>query len=269
MFTLIGIGTGVAWIFSIFATMMPGIFPKEILASNGYPPVYFETTVIVLTLVILGQMLELLAHTKTNSAIKELLNLVPATAIVIRNGEEIEVNLSEVVVDDNIRVKPGNKIPVDGKVIEGAGVVDESMISGEPIPVEKSIGEKVIGGTINTNGSFIMQALSVGGDTVLARIITMVNEASRSKAPIQKIADKVSGYFVPVVLLISFSTLLVWGLIIGKWDVGVVNAISVLIIACPCALGLATPVSIMVGTGKGAKHGILIKNAKAIEQMRK
>ncbi len=269
MFTLIGIGTGAAWIFSVFATLIPNMFPKEIIGELGFPPVYFETTVIILTLVILGQMLELLAHSKTNSAIKELLSLVPATAIVIRNGEDIEIPLDEVVVDDQLRIKPGNKVPVDGIVISGNGTVDESMISGEPIPIDKEEGDKVTGGTINSNGSFIMEAKSVGGDTVLARIITMVNEASRSKAPIQKIADQVAGYFVPVVLIISLITLLVWGLVIGNWDLGIVNSIAVLIIACPCALGLATPVSIMVGTGKGAKLGILIKNAKAIEQMRK
>ncbi|VDN49278.1 copper [Cu(I)] transporter ATPase [Petrocella atlantisensis] len=269
MFTLIGIGTGAAWIFSLFATLVPGIFPAEIVGENGFPPVYFETTVIILTLVILGQMLELLAHSKTNSAIKELLSLVPSTAIVIRNGEDVEIPLEEVLVDDQLRIKPGNKVPVDGIVLSGSGTVDESMISGEPIPVEKEEGEKVTGGTINSNGSFIMVAKSVGGDTVLARIITMVNEASRSKAPIQKIADQVAGYFVPVVLVISLLTLLVWGLILGNWELGIVNSIAVLIIACPCALGLATPVSIMVGTGKGAKLGVLIKNAKAIEQMRK
>jgi Cu2+-exporting ATPase len=269
MFTLIGIGTGAAWIFSTFATMIPGIFPEEIIGELGFPPVYFETTVIILTLVILGQMLELFAHSKTNSAIKELLSLVPAKAIVIRNGEDIEIALDEVIVNDQLRIKPGNKVPVDGIVLSGTGTVDESMISGEPIPVEKEEGDKVTGGTINSNGSFIMVAKSVGGDTVLARIITMVNEASRSKAPIQKIADQVAGYFVPAVLIISLLTLLVWGLIIGNWDLGIVNSIAVLIIACPCALGLATPVSIMVGTGKGAKLGVLIKNAKAIEQMRK
>jgi len=269
MFTLIGIGTGTAWIFSAFATLIPSMFPEEIIGEFGFPPVYFETSVIVLTLVILGQMLELLAHSKTNSAIKELLSLVPTTAIVIRNGEDIEIPLDEVVVNDQLRIKPGNKVPVDGVVLSGTGTVDESMISGEPIPVEKEEGDKVTGGTINSNGSFVMEAQSVGGDTVLARIITMVNEASRSKAPIQKMADQVAGYFVPVVLIISLLTLFVWGLIMGNWNLGIVNSIAVLIIACPCALGLATPVSIMVGTGKGAKFGVLIKNAKAIEQMRK
>lgn len=269
MFTLIGIGTGAAWLFSTVATISPRIFPSAVVGADGYPAVYFETTVIILTLVILGQMLELLAHSKTNSAIKELLNLVPASAWVIKEGEEIEVALDQVIVGDKLRVKPGTKIPVDGKLVDGFGVVDESMISGEPIPVEKNIDDSVTGGTINSNGSFIMIADSVGNDTVLARIITLVNEASRSKAPIQKMADKVAGYFVPVVLLIALSTFLVWGLVFNQWDLGIVNSMAVLIIACPCALGLATPVSIMVGTGKGAKNGILIKNAKAIEEMRK
>lgn len=269
MFTLIGIGTGAAWIFSLLATLVPDMFPDEIIGELGFPPVYFETTVIILTLVVLGQMLELLAHSKTNSAIKELLSLVPTTAIVIRNHEEIEIQLDEIVVNDKLRIKPGNKVPVDGILVWGTGTVDESMISGEPIPIDKETGDKVTGGTLNSNGSFIMVVKSVGGDTVLARIISMVNEASRSKAPIQKIADQVAGFFVPVVLVMSLLTLLVWGLIIGNWDLGIVNSIAVLIIACPCALGLATPVSIMVGTGKGAKLGILIKNAKAIEQMGK
>lgn len=269
MFTLIGIGTGTAWIFSTAATIFPRVFPEAIRSHGGYPPVYYETTVIILTLVILGQMLELLAHSKTNSAIKELLNLVPAAAIVIRNNEEVEVPLSEVVVLDHLRVKPGSKIPVDGVVTDGSGVVDESMISGEPIPQERVVGDKVTGGTINMNGSFIMEAKQVGGDTVLARIIEMVNEAALSKAPIQKLADKVAGYFVPAVIGIALLTLLVWGVILDSWQLGVVNSIAVLIIACPCALGLATPVSIMVGTGKGAQNGVLIKNAKAIEQMRR
>jgi len=269
MFTLIGIGTSAAWIFSFFATVAPYLFPEAMRSHSGYPSVYYETTVIILTLVILGQMLELLAHSKTNSAIKELLNLVPTTAFVIRNGEEVELPLNQVLVNDHLRVKPGNKIPVDGEVIDGSGVVDESMISGEPIPQDRVIGDKVTGGTINLNGSFIMEAKQVGGDTVLARIIEMVNEAALSKAPIQKLADTIAGYFVPAVILISLVTLFTWGLLFNDWQVGIVNSIAVLIIACPCALGLATPVSVMVGTGKGAQNGVLIKNAKAIEQMRR
>ncbi|HCM25088.1 MAG TPA: hypothetical protein DIC34_00825 [Treponema sp.] len=269
MFTLIALGTGIAWTFSVVALFFPGIFPASLRGHDGIVAGYFEATVVILTLVILGQMLELLAHAKTNGAIKELLNLVPPTALVIRDGKEAEIPLAEVRVADRIRVKPGEKIPVDGEVEEGNGVVDEAMITGEAIPVEKGTGATVTGGTINLNGSFVMVALKVGGDTLLARIIDMVNEASRSKAPIQRLADTVAAYFVQAVVLLSIATLLVWGIVFGKWDLGFVNAIAVLIIACPCALGLATPVSIMVGTGRGAKSGILIKNAKAIEQMRK
>ena len=269
MFTLIALGTSIAWVFSLAALFLPQIFPPSLKGHGGLVPVYFEATVIIITLVILGQMLELLAHAKTNGAIKELLNLVPPTALVIRDGVETVVPLAEVRVGDRIRVKPGEKIPVDGELVEGNGVVDESMITGEPLPVEKAVEAAVTGGTINLNGSFIMVARKVGGDTLLARIIDMVNEASRSKAPIQRLADTVAAYFVQAVILVSLATFLVWGIGFSKWDLGLVNAIAVLIIACPCALGLATPVSIMVGTGKGAKSGILIKNAKAIEQMRK
>lgn len=269
MFTLIALGTGIAWAFSIAALFLPQIFPPSLKGHGGLVPVYFEAAAIIITLVILGQMLELLAHAKTNGAIKELLNLVPPTALVIRDGVEAVVPLADVRVGDRIRVKPGEKIPVDGELVEGNGVVDESMISGEPLPVEKAIAAAVTGGTINLNGSFVMVARKVGGDTLLARIIDMVNEASRSKAPIQRLADTVAAYFVQAVILVSLATLLVWGIGFSQWDLGLVNAIAVLIIACPCALGLATPVSIMVGTGRGAKSGILIKNAKAIEQMRK
>ncbi len=269
MFTLIALGTGIAWGFSIAALFLPQIFPPSLKGHGGLVPVYFEAAAIIITLVILGQMLELLAHAKTNGAIKELLNLVPPTALVVRDGVETVVPLADVRVGDRIRVKPGEKIPVDGELVEGNGVVDESMITGEPLPVEKAVAAAVTGGTINLNGSFVMVARKVGGDTLLARIIDMVNEASRSKAPIQRLADIVAAYFVQVVVLFSLATFLVWGIGFSKWDLGLVNAIAVLIIACPCALGLATPVSIMVGTGKGARSGILIKNAKAIEQMRK
>lgn len=269
MFTLIALGTGVAWIYSLVATLLPDLFPVALKSSEGVVPIYFEATTIIITLVILGQMLELLAHAKTNGAIKELLSLVPATALVLRGENEVEVPLDQVVVGDKLRVKPGDKIPVDGSLAEGSGIVDESMITGEPIPLEKRTGDAVTGGTINQNGSFLMVAEKVGGETLLARIVQLVNEASRSKAPIQKLADLVAAYFVQAVVLISLATFLVWGLAFSRWDLGLVNAIAVLIIACPCALGLATPVSIMVGTGKGAKLGILVKNAKAIEQMRK
>src|SRR5680860_95030 len=268
MFTLVSLGTGIAWVYSVAGLFFSKYFPQPIKNIDGNVSLYFESAVIITVLVILGQMLELRAHAKTNSALKELLNLVPPTALVIRDGKEIEVPLSEVIVGDKIKVKPGEKIPVDGSIIEGNSVVDESMITGEPMPVDKKTSDKVTGGTINTTGSFIMAAEKSGGDTLLARIIDMVNEASRSKAPIQTMADTVAGYFVPVVILISVGTLLSWGLLAGKWDLGIVNAIAVLIIACPCALGLATPVSIMVGTGKGAQMGILVKNAKAIEKMR-
>ncbi|MDP2815418.1 MAG: copper-translocating P-type ATPase [Rectinemataceae bacterium] len=269
MFTLLALGTGVAWLFSVVATILPEIFPDSLKAQDGFAPVYFEATVIIIAFVILGQMLELLAHAKTNNAIKELLSLVPTEAVVIRDGQEKKIPLSDVVAGDLIRVKPGEKIPVDGSLREGNGVVDESMITGEPLPVEKKLHDKVTGGTININGSFVMIAEKVGSETLLARIVEMVNEASRSKAPIQRLADTVAAYFVQAVMGISLLTLLVWGIGFSKWDHGIVNAIAVLIIACPCALGLATPVSIMVGTGKGAKSGILIKNAKSIELMRK
>jgi len=269
MFTLLALGTGVAWSYSLVATLFPGIFPASLRNEAGLVPVYFEAASIITSLVILGQMLELLAHAKTNGAIKGLLNLVPSTALVLREGRESIVSLSEVLVGDRIRVKPGEKIPVDGEVSEGNGVVDESMITGEPLPLEKAPGEPVTGGTINLNGSFIMVARKVGRDTLLARIVEMVNEASRSKAPIQRLADSIAAGFVQAVVLFAVATFLIWGFGFSKWDHGLVNAIAVLIIACPCALGLATPVSIMVGTGKGASAGILIKNAKAIEQMRK
>lgn len=269
MFTLIALGTGVAWVYSILGLLLPGYLPVVLLDATGNVPTYFEAAAIIITLVILGQMLELRAHAQTNSAIKELLNLVPPTALVIRDGKELEVPLSELIVGDQVKVKPGEKIPVDGVLVEGSGLVDQSMITGEPIAIEKRPGDLLTGGTINTNGSFSMTAEKVGGDTLLARIIDMVNEASRSKAPIQKMADTVAGYFVPAVVLAALITILAWGLIDGRWDLGLVNSIAVIIIACPCALGLATPVSIMVGTGKGAQLGILIKNAKAIEQLRK
>ena len=269
MFTLISIGAGVAWIYSIVALLFPQIFPESFHNQHGLINVYFEASTVILTLVIMGQVLELRAHAKTNNAIKELLNLVPSTVVVIRDGNEHEISLQNVIVSDKIRIKPGAKIPVDGTIIEGNGVVDESMITGEPIPVEKNIDDKITGGTINNNGSFIFKAEKVGKDTLLARIIEMVNEASRSKAPIQKMADVIAKYFVQIVVAIAILTFLIWGFGFSKWSEGFLYAIAVLIIACPCALGLATPVSIMVGTGKGAKYGILIKNAKAIEQMRK
>ena len=271
MFTLIGIGAGVAWLFSVFGMFFPDIFPDQFKAESGAVHVYFEAATVILTLVLLGQLLEARAHSKTNSAVKELLKLAPNKAIKIVEGEEVEVSIDKIELDDILKVKPGDKIPVDGVITEGDTSIDESMITGEPIPVDKAKGDKVSSGTINGNQSFLMKAKKVGSDTLLSQIIHMVNNASRSRAPIQNLADKVSGYFVPVVVLISLITFIVWT-IWGPEPVYVyafVNAIAVLIIACPCALGLATPMSVMVGVGKGAQNGVLIKNAEALEKMDK
>ncbi|NNC61401.1 MAG: copper-translocating P-type ATPase [Eudoraea sp.] len=271
MFTLIGIGAGVAWLFSVFGLFFPDFFPSQFKAENGSVHVYFEAATVILTLVLLGQVLEARAHSKTNSAVKELLKLAPNKAIRVKDGKEEEVAIDKIQLGDILRVKPGGKIPVDGVVTEGETSIDESMITGEPIPVSKSEGEKVTSGTINGNQSFLMKAEKIGSDTLLSQIIQMVNEASRSKAPIQNLADRVSGYFVPIVVLISIITYVVWAV----WGpepaqvYALINAIAVLIIACPCALGLATPMSVMVGVGKGAQNGILIKNAEALEKMNK
>ena len=269
MFTLIGIGAGIAWDFSVFGLMFPGIFPDQFLTEYGTVHTYFEAATVILTLVLLGQLLEAKAHSKTNSAIKELLKLAPNTAIRLQNGKEETIAIENIKIGDLLRVKPGDKIPVDGMIQEGESTINESMITGEPIPVEKSKGDKVISGTINGKQSFVMKAERVGADTLLSQIIDMVNKASRSQAPIQKLADKISGYFVPTVVIISVITFLIWA-VFGPEPVYVyalVNAIAVLIIACPCALGLATPMSVMVGVGKGAQSGILIKNADALEKM--
>lgn len=271
MFTLIGIGAGVAWIFSILGLLFPDFFPPQFRAEDGTVHVYFEAATVILTLVLMGQMLEARAHSKTNSAVKELLKLAPNKAIKVVDGEEKEVPIDQIEAGDILRVKPGDKIPVDGTITEGETSVDESMITGEPIPVSKSKDDKVSSGTINGNQSFLMKAEKVGSETLLSQIIKMVNDASRSRAPIQNLADKVSGYFVPIVVLISVITFIVWA-IWGPEPAEVyafVNAIAVLIIACPCALGLATPMSVMVGVGKGAKNGVLIKNAEALEKMEK
>lgn len=271
MFTLIGIGAGVAWLFSLFGMLFPDLFPAQFKTEYGAVHVYFEAATVILTLVLLGQLLEARAHSKTNSAVKELLKLAPNKAIKIVGDEEVEVSIDQIELNDILKVKPGDKIPVDGVIIEGETTIDESMISGEPIPVNKSEEDKVNSGTINGNQSFLMKAEKVGSDTLLSQIIHMVNDASRSRAPIQKLADKVSGYFVPVVVLISMVTFIVWA-IWGPEPAFVfafVNAIAVLIIACPCALGLATPMSVMVGVGKGAQNGVLIKNAEALEKMNK
>jgi len=271
MFTLIGIGAGVAWLFSVFGMLFPDIFPTQFKTDAGAVHVYFEAATVILTLVLLGQLLEARAHSKTNSAVKELLKLAPNKAIKLVNGEEVEVTIDKIELGDILKVKPGDKIPVDGSISEGETTIDESMITGEPIPANKTTGDKVTSGTINGNQSFLMKAEKVGSDTLLSQIIHMVNNASRSRAPIQNLADKVSGYFVPVVVLISLLTFAVWAI----WGpepayvFGFVNAISVLIIACPCALGLATPMSVMVGVGKGAQNGVLIKNAEALEKLNK
>lgn len=272
MFSLIVLGVAAAFTFSIVALIFPDIIPHEIRGNHHETPLYFEAVCIILTLVILGQLMEAAAHKKTGNAIREMMNLSPDEANLIVNGEEKKVLLSQVKIGDLLKVKPGEKIPVDGKITEGSSVVDESMITGEPIPIEKNVNDKVSSGTINGNQVFIMKAEKVGDETLLSQIIRMVNEASRSKAPIQKLTDKVSKIFVPTVILIAVLTFILWQ-IFGpegqKTLFAFVNAVAVLIVACPCALGLATPMSLMVGIGKGAKNGILIKNAEALEQMNK
>ena len=269
MFTLIGIGSGVAWIFSVVALFFPDIFPAQFKTEQGTVYVYFEAATVILTLVLLGQLLEARAHGRTNSAIKELLKLAPNKATKIIDGKEQVVSIDAIIKGDLLRVKPGEKIPVDGSIKEGEVIIDESMISGEPIPVDKKTGDAVSSGTINGNKSFVMIAEKVGSETLLAKIIEMVNSASRSKAPIQKMADKISGYFVPIVVGISILTFIIWAIFgpQSSYVFAFVNAIAVLIIACPCALGLATPMSVMVGVGKGAQSGVLIKDAESLEKM--
>ena len=269
MFTLIGIGAGVAWLFSVLALLFPGMFPDQFKTHTGTVYVYFEAATVILTLVLLGQLLEARAHGRTNSAIKELLKLAPNEATKIVDGKEVRVSIDDIQSGDLLRVKPGEKIPVDGSIQAGEAIIDESMISGEPIPVDKKTGDKVSSGTINGNKTFVLLADKVGSETLLSQIIEMVNSASRSKAPIQKLADKISGYFVPVVVLIAVATFIVWAAFGPEpsYVYAFVNAIAVLIIACPCALGLATPMSVMVGVGKGAKSGVLIKNAESLEKM--
>jgi Cu+-exporting ATPase len=271
MFTLIGLGVGVSYVYSVIATFLPQIFPHGFRDHAGNVPVYFEAASVITTLVLLGQVLELKARSSTGTAIRSLLGLAPKTARRIRHdGTETDVPLDQVMKDDRLRVRPGEKVPVDGVVLEGNSSVDESMVTGEPIPVEKQKGEHVIGGTINGNGAFVMQAERVGSETLLAQIVQMVAEAQRSRAPIQRLADVVSGYFVPAVILVAVVTFVVWA-IVGpepRMAYAIINAVAVLIIACPCALGLATPMSIMVATGKGAQAGVLFKNAEAIEVLR-
>ena len=272
MFTLIAMGTGVAWGYSMVAALMPDLFPDTFRSDEGIVAIYFEAAAVITTLVLLGQMLELKAREQTGSAIRALLKLAPETAHRIKaDGSEEEVSLDQIQVGDLLRVRPGEKIPVDGELTEGKSNVDEAMVTGEPMPVAKETGSKVIGATINQTGSFIMKALHVGGDTMLSRIVQMVSDAQRSRAPIQRLADTVSGWFVPVVIAAAVLAFVVWAMFGPEpsYSYGLIAAVSVLIIACPCALGLATPMSIMVGVGQGAKHGVLIKNAEALERMEK
>ncbi|WP_268921293.1 heavy metal translocating P-type ATPase [Siccirubricoccus phaeus] len=272
MFSLIALGTGAAYLYSVVATLAPGVFPEGFRGPDGTVAVYFEAAAVITVLVLLGQVLELRARERTGGAIRALLNMAPKTARRIRaDGSDEEITLAEVHVGDRLRVRPGESVPVDGEVLEGSGAVDESMVTGESLPVEKAPGAKVIGGTVNGTGSLVMRADKVGSDTMLSRIVAMVAEAQRSRAPIQRMADTVSGYFVPAVIAVAALAFVAWAV----WgpspalSYGLIAAVSVLIIACPCALGLATPMSIMVGVGKGAGAGVLIKNAEALEHMEK
>ena len=272
MFTLIALGTGVAYVYSLVAALVPGIFPASFRDPDGQVPLYFEAAAVIVTLVLLGQVLELRARSQTSSAIRALLDLAPKRARRLReDGSDEDVPLEDVVPGDRLRVRPGEKVPVDGVVLEGRSAVDESMITGEPVPAEKNPGDKVTGATVNTTGSFVMRAERVGSDTLLAQIVAMVAEAQRSRAPIQKLVDTISAWFVPSVVVIALATFVVWSIFGPAPATGfaLVNAVAVLIIACPCALGLATPMSIMVGTGRGAHAGVLVKNAEALELMEK
>jgi Cu+-exporting ATPase len=272
MFTLIALGTGVAWLYSVVATVAPGLFPAALHGADGTMAVYFEPASIIVVLVLVGQVLELRARDATGGAIKALLGLAPRTAMRLgADGKDSEVAIDRIAVGDALRVRPGEKVPVDGTVIDGSGTVDESTITGEPLPVTKESGARVIGGTVNTSGAFVMKAELVGSDTMLARIVKMVSEAQRSRAPIQRLADMVSGWFVPVVIVVAVLAFIAW-MIWGPspaFAYALLAAVSVLIIACPCALGLATPMSIMVGVGRGAAEGILIRNAEALERLEK
>lgn len=272
MFTLISLGIGVAWLYSVIATLFPEMFPLAFRSTQGVVATYFEAAAVITTLVLLGQMLELKAREKTGSAIRALLKLAPEQAHrVLESGSDEEVTLDKIHPGDLLRVRPGEKIPVDGEIQEGRSNVDESMITGEPMPVIKDVGAKVIGATLNQTGSFVMKAQHVGSDTMLARIVQMVSDAQRSRAPIQRLADTVSAWFVPIVILVAIAACIVWTMYGPQpaFSYALIAAVSVLIIACPCALGLATPMSIMVGVGQGAKRGVLIKNAEALELMEK
>ncbi|MGE5946655.1 MAG: heavy metal translocating P-type ATPase, partial [Betaproteobacteria bacterium] len=270
MFTLIALGTGAAWVYSVVATFAPGLFPAALRAADGAVPVYFEAAAVITVLVLLGQVLELRAREATSGAIRALLDLAPKTARRIRpDGSEEEVNLDTIQVGDHLRVRPGEKVPVDGEVIDGRSSVDESMVTGESMPVSKNVGARAIGGTMNQTGALVIRADKVGRDTMLARIVQMVADAQRSRAPIQRLADQVSGWFVPAVIVVAVLAFFAW-LMFGpepRFSFALVAAVAVLIIACPCALGLATPMSIMVGVGRGAQAGVLIKNAEALERM--
>jgi len=272
MFTLIALGTGVAYTYSLVAALAPGIFPPSFRTAEGGVPVYFEAAAVIVTLVLLGQVLELRARSQTSSAIRALLDLSPKLARLVHDdGSETDIALDEVVPGNRLRVRPGEKVPVDGVVLEGRSAVDESMITGEPVPVGKARGDKITGATVNTTGTFVMRAERVGSDTLLAQIVAMVAEAQRSRAPIQGLADTISGWFVPAVVIVAGLTFVAWSLFgpPPAMSFALVNAVAVLIIACPCALGLATPMSIMVGTGRGARAGVLVKNAEALEIMEK
>jgi Cu+-exporting ATPase len=272
MFSLIALGTGVAWVYSVTATVAPGLFPAALRSMDGAVPVYFEAAAVITVLVLLGQVLELRAREKTSGAIRALLDLAPKTAVRVKeDGSDETVELDAIVVGDKLRVRPGEKVPVDGELVEGKGTVDESMVTGEPIPVAKAPGAQVTAGTLNQTGGFVMRAEKVGADTLLAQIVHMVASAQRSRAPIQRMADQVAGWFVPVVIVVALLTFVAWFI----WgpspalSYALISAVAVLIIACPCALGLATPMSIMVGVGKGAQHGVLVRDAEALERMEK
>ena len=271
MFTLIALGTGTAYAYSVVATIVPGVFPPAMRGHAGAVGLYFEVAAVITVLVLLGQVLELRARSRTSSAIRALLGMAPKTARVIREGREEDLPLEQVAVGDRLRVRPGERVPVDGVVLEGRSAVDESMVTGEPVPVEKGVGDRVTGGTVNGAGAFVMRAERVGRDTLLARIVQLVGEAQRSRAPIQRLADRVSAYFVPAVVLVAVLSALAWGTLgpEPRLAYALLAAVAVLIIACPCALGLATPMSIMVGTGRGATAGVLVRNAEALETLEK
>ena len=269
MFTLIALGTGVAWIYSVIATTAPGVFPPAFRDHHGAVAAYFEAAAVITVLVLLGQVLELRAREQTSGAIRALLDLAPKTAIsVTEHGDEV-VTLETIAVGDHLRVRPGDKVPVDGELIEGHSTLDESMVTGESMPVSKDVGTKVIGGTINRSGSFVMRAEKVGRDTMLSRIVQVVAAAQRSRAPVQRLADQVAEWFVPAVILAAILAFSAWATFgpEPRYAYALVAAVTVLIIACPCALGLATPMSIMVGVGRGARDGVLIKSAEALERM--